>query len=283
MTLLLTPSTRHFHSQALCIERDYYPDGEMYLKIPPIPSESDIPLKLVHSLCSPIHDNLIFLKLALDHFTKSGHKIQLFITYLAYARQPLSIIESIVALIESPCLEKIELLEPHQSDIAPLFKIPTENVSNVPLFSDYIQQHYSSPVLVALDRGGKNRVEQLANHLQSPYICLLKSRDAQRSVSYSPLTREDCENIHHKDLILVDDMIDSGGTILKALDLLLPYSPRSINALAAHGVLSQGAGEHLQNSPLASIIITNSIFHPTLPSKFKIINIFDKINRLLCR
>lgn len=276
MTILLTPSTKHFFSpleHSHLIEKGYYPDGELYLTFPEFSAPSQGPIKLIHSLCPPIHDNLIFLKLALDHLSLANHKIHLYITYLAYARQPLSIVQSIANLIESSCLEKIDLLEPHQLDIAALFKTPTTSISNVPLFASYLQEHQSSPTLVALDKGGKNRVEQLAQHLQIPFICLSKTRDPERRVSYAPLTTENTQNIQGKDLVLVDDMIDSGGTILKALELLLSYSPRSTQVIATHGVLSQNAPERLQESPLNQIVITNSIFHSNLPSKFKVLDI----------
>ena len=220
---------------------------------------------VVQSTSYPANDNLMELLVALDALRRaSARRITAVIPYYGYARQdrksgprtPISA-KLVANLITKAGADRILTMDLHAGQIQGFFDIPTDNLFAAPVFVKDIEEKYNNKpvVIVSPDVGGVVRARAYARRINANLAIIDKRREKPGSSEVMNIIG-DVSN-HH--CILVDDIIDSGGTICNAAQALIDVGATSVDAYVTHGVLSGSAVSNISNSPLSSLVTTNSI------------------------
>ena len=220
---------------------------------------------VVQSTSYPANDNLMELLVALDALRRaSARRITAVIPYYGYARQdrksgprtPISA-KLVANLITKAGADRILTMDLHAGQIQGFFDIPTDNLFAAPVFVKDIEEKYNNKpvVIVSPDVGGVVRARAYARRINANLAIIDKRREKPGSSEVLNIIG-DVSN-HH--CIIVDDIIDSGGTICNAAQALIDVGAISVDAYVTHGVLSGSAVSNISNSPLSSLVTTNSI------------------------
>ncbi len=220
---------------------------------------------VVQSTSYPANDNLMELLVALDALRRaSARRITAVIPYYGYARQdrksgprtPISA-KLVANLITKAGADRILTMDLHAGQIQGFFDIPTDNLFALPVFIKDIQEKYKNKpvVIVSPDVGGVVRARAYARRINTNLAIIDKRREKPGSSEVMNIIG-DVSN-HH--CVIVDDIIDSGGTICNAAQALINVGAISVDAYVTHGVLSGSAVSNISNSPLSSLVTTNSI------------------------
>ena len=220
---------------------------------------------VVQSTSYPANDNLMELLVALDALRRaSARRITAVIPYYGYARQdrksgprtPISA-KLVANLITKAGADRILTMDLHAGQIQGFFDIPTDNLFAAPVFVKDIEEKYNNKpvVIVSPDVGGVVRARAYARRINANLAIIDKRREKPGSSEVMNIIG-DVSN-HH--CIIVDDIIDSGGTICNAAQALIDVGAISVDAYVTHGVLSGSAVSNISNSPLNSLVTTNSI------------------------
>jgi len=220
---------------------------------------------VVQSTSYPANDNLMELLVALDALRRaSARRITAVIPYYGYARQdrksgprtPISA-KLVANLITKAGADRILTMDLHAGQIQGFFDIPTDNLFAAPVFVKDIEERYNNKpvVIVSPDVGGVVRARAYARRINANLAIIDKRREKPGSSEVMNIIG-DVSN-HH--CIIVDDIIDSGGTICNAAQALIDVGAISVDAYVTHGVLSGSAVSNISNSPLSSLVTTNSI------------------------
>ena len=215
--------------------------------------------------CSPVNDNILELLLMIDAFKRaSAKRITAVIPYYGYARQdrkvqprvPISA-KLIADLITAVGTNRILTMDLHAAQIQGFFNIPVDNLYASPVLLDYVKKKYSSNdlVIVSPDAGGVERARAYAKKLQCSIAIIDKRREEANISQLMNVIGE----VEKKDTLILDDMIDTGGTIIQAADALIEKNARQVIAACTHAVLSGHAVEKVNNSVLKELIVTNTI------------------------
>ena len=215
--------------------------------------------------CSPVNDNILELLLMIDAFKRaSAKRITAVIPYYGYARQdrkvqprvPISA-KLIADLITAVGTNRILTMDLHAAQIQGFFNIPVDNLYASPVLLDYVKKKYSSKdlVIVSPDAGGVERARAYAKKLQCSIAIIDKRREEANISQLMNVIGE----VEKKDTLILDDMIDTGGTIIQAADALIEKNARQVIAACTHAVLSGHAVEEVNNSVLKELIVTNTI------------------------
>jgi len=240
-----------------------FSDGEVTVEISQNVRARDV--FVIQSTCAPTNENLMELIIMVDALKRaSAERISAVIPYFGYARQdrktggrtPISA-KLVANLITSAGADRVLALELHAGQIQGFFDIPVDNLNISPIFIPDIQKKFPGQelVIVSPDVGGVVRARALAKPLNAE-LAIIDKRREQAGVS------EVMNVIGHVDgkvCIMVDDIIDSGGTICNAAQALKEQGAKSVHAYGVHGVLSGGAVARIGASVLESMIITDSI------------------------
>ena len=220
---------------------------------------------VIQSTSSPTNDNLMELLVALDALKRgSANRITAVVPYYGYARQdrksgprtPISA-KLVANLITAAGAHRVVTLDLHAGQIQGFFDIPTDNLFAAPVFQADIKEKYGneSLVIVSPDVGGVVRARALAKSLDAD-LAIIDKRRERAGVSEVMNIIGDVSNRH---CILVDDIVDSGGTLCNAAEALIAAGGLSVSAYISHGVLSGGAVTRVKNSPLKELVTTDSI------------------------
>jgi ribose-phosphate pyrophosphokinase len=213
----------------------------------------------------PTNDHLMELLIMIDAFRRSSAKrITAVIPYFGYARQdrksgsrtPISA-KLVANLITEAGADRVMTMDLHAAQIQGFFDIPTDNLYAAPLLTRDIKEHYDlkNLMVVSPDVGGVARARSLAKRLD----CLLAIVDKRRDRPGESEVMNVIGDVTGKDCILIDDIIDSGGTLCNAAEALLKQGAKSVTAYITHGVLSGGAVARVSSSKLRELVITDSI------------------------
>ena len=240
-----------------------FTDGEIYVEINENIRGNSI--FIIQSISSPANDNLMELLLCIDALKRSSAKnITAVIPYFGYARQDRKVVPrtSISAklvsnLITKAGADRVVTVDLHAGQIQGFFDIPTDNLFAAPVFQADIKEKYGneSLVIVSPDVGGVVRARALAKSLDAD-LAIIDKRRERAGVSEVMNIIGDVSNRH---CILVDDIVDSGGTLCNAAEALMAAGGLSVSAYISHGVLSGGAVARVKNSPLKELVTTDSI------------------------
>ena len=220
---------------------------------------------VVQSTCYPANDNLMELLIMLDALRRgSARRITAVVPYFGYARQdrksgprtPISA-KLVANLITEAGANRVLTMDLHAGQIQGFFDIPVDNLFAAPLFSRDIRARYEgrSLMIVSPDVGGVIRARELAKRLTSD-LAIIDKRRERAGVSEVMHVIGD---VAGRDCILVDDIIDSGGTLCNAAAALLHNGARSASVYCTHGVLTGGAVARVTASPIEMMTITDSI------------------------
>ena len=220
---------------------------------------------VVQSTSYPANDNLMELLVSLDALRRaSARRITAVIPYYGYARQdrksgprtPISA-KLVANLITKAGADRVLTMDLHAGQIQGFFDIPTDNLFAAPVFIKDIQERYSGKpiVVVSPDVGGVVRARGIARRINANLAIIDKRREKPGSSEVMNIIGDVSD--HH--CILVDDIIDSGGTLCNAAQALTDVGALSVDAYVTHGVLSGSAVTRISNSPLNMLITTDSI------------------------
>jgi ribose-phosphate pyrophosphokinase len=240
-----------------------FADGEIYIEINENIRGNSV--FVVQSTSTPANDNLMELLLCIDALRRSSAKnITAVIPYFGYARQDrkvaprTSISAKVVSnLITNAGASRIVTVDLHAGQIQGFFDIPVDNLFTTPMFARYIKKKFKTKNLVCVspDVGGVQRTRGLATKIKADLAIIDKRRPAPGKSQVMNIIGD----IKGKNCIIVDDIIDSGGTIINAVEALKKAGAIDVYVFITHAVLSGEAAEKIKKSKIKKLIITDTI------------------------
>lgn len=242
----------------------YFADHEIFVEIEESVRGEDI--YAIQSTSYPANDNIMELMIIIDALKRSSAKrITAVIPYYGYARQDrmasgrTAISAKVVAdMISKVGADRVLTLDLHSVQIQGFFDIPLDNMFVAPVFVNDIKNKYGSKPLtiVSPDVGGVVRARAVAKRLNAPLAIIDKRRDG---IGISEVMNI-IGDVNKKDCIIIDDIVDSAGTLCNAAKALVESGANSVVAYVTHGVLSSSAVKNIDNSDLLNLVVTDSIF-----------------------
>ena len=240
-----------------------FADGEIYVEINENIRGNSV--FVVQSTSTPANDNLMELLLCIDALKRSSAKsVTAVIPYFGYARQDRKVVPrtSISAKVVSNLITKaganrIVTVDLHAGQIQGFFDMPVDNLFTTPLFARYIKKNIKSKNLtcVSPDAGGIERTRGLAKKINADLAIIDKRRPQAGKSQVMNVIGE----IKNKNCIIVDDIIDSGGTIVNAVEALIKKGAKDVHVFVTHAVLSGDAVNKIKKSKIKKLIITDTI------------------------
>ena len=258
-------------------ETKIFPDGESKITLRKIPKKSVI--LVVQSTYPPVDTNLLQALSIISQVRKISSRTFAIIPYMGYARQDKQFLSgevitmSVVAkMLQSAGAKKVIVVDIHSNTALNHFNIPTENISAVPELANYFKKlNLKNPLVVSPDVGGSSRSKKFASLLKTDFIVLKKHRDRKTGRVSIQTAKVDVQG---KDLILVDDIISTGGSIIKAAQFLKKQKCKRVFVACTHGLLVEGAEKKIRKAGVSRIISTNTI--PGNTSKVDVSGILAK-------
>ena len=240
-----------------------FADGEIYIEINENIRGNSV--FVIQSTSTPANDNLMELLLVIDALKRSSAKtITAVIPYFGYARQDrkvaprTSISAKVVAnLITNAGATRVVTVDLHAGQIQGFFDMPVDNLYTAPLFAKYIKKKLNKKKLICVspDVGGVARTRDLAKRIKADLAIIDKRRPAPGKSEVMNILG----NVRGKTCIIVDDIIDSGGTIINAVNALLKNGASEVYVFISHAVLSGDAAKKIKNSKIKKLVVTDTI------------------------
>ncbi len=241
-----------------------FPDGEVFVKV-----DEDVRGRdcfVVQSTCDPVNSNLMELLIYIDCLRRaSAKRITAVIPYFGYARQDrkdegrVPITAKLVAnLITAAGAHRVLCMDLHAAQIQGFFDIPVDHLSAVPVFNEYFQEirgEFGEVVVVSPDIGNVKLANAYANLLKADLAIVDKRRDSSTKVASKNLIGE----VRGRTVLMFDDMISTAGTVCEAAKLVMANGAKQVIAAATHPVLVGMAMQRLAESPIARIVVTDTI------------------------
>ena len=239
-----------------------FSDKEIYVRIEENVRGGDV--FVVQSTCFPGNTNLMELLIMIDALRRSSAKrITAVIPYYGYARQDrkneprVPITSKLIAdLVVTAGADRVLTVDLHAGQIQGFFNIPLDHLFAINVLIDYIkEQKLKDLIVISPDAGGVERARAYAKRLNSSLAIIDKRRDIPNEAKAMNIIGD----VKGKIAFIVDDMIDTAGTLIEATDALLGAGAREVHACCSHPVLSGPAGERIASSPIKTVITTNTI------------------------
>ena len=240
-----------------------FADGEIYIEVNENIRGNSV--FVIQSTSNPANDNLMELLLVVDALKRSSAKnITAVIPYFGYARQDrkvaprTSISAKVVAnLITNAGASRVVTVDLHAGQIQGFFDMPVDNLFTTPLFAKYNKKKLNNKKLICVspDVGGVQRTRALATRIKADLAIIDKRRPAPGKSQVMNIIGD----VKNKTCIIVDDIIDSGGTIINAVDALKKSGANEVYVFITHAVLSGDAAKKIKNSKIKKLIITDTI------------------------
>jgi ribose-phosphate pyrophosphokinase len=241
-----------------------FSDGETEVNIGEVVRGSDV--FVIQSTCTPVNDNLVELLIMVDALKRaSAGRITAVMPYFGYARQdrkakardPISA-KLVANLITVAGTDRVLTMDLHTPQLQGFFDIPVDHLLGVPILAKYFGEKFESCenfIAVSPDVGGVTRTRKFAQRLEIP-IAIIDKRRPKANVSEIMNVIGDIKN---RNVVLIDDLIDTGGTIVNSANALLDMGANEVYACCTHGVLSGQAIENINNSPIKELVMLNTI------------------------
>ena len=253
---------RKLKSPYIKTEKKVFPDGESKITINQIPKKSIV--VVVQSTYPPVDSNLLELLSIVSKVQKFSSKVYAVIPYMGYARQDREFLGGEIVtigvvgrLLKSAGVKKVLTVDIHSKLALKELKISSENVSAM----DVLVKHFKKlkmkePLVVSPDMGGQERAKKFANLLKTDFVALKKHRDRKTGKVNILSDKVDVKN---RDLVLVDDMISTGGSIVKATQFLKKQKCRRVFVACTHALLVNDAAKKIKKAGVSQIVSTNTI------------------------
>lgn len=240
-----------------------FSDGELFVEIEENVRGADV--FIVQPTCPPVNENLMELLIMIDAARRaSARRITAVIPYYGYARQdrktaprtPISA-KLVANLIVTAGARRVLTMDLHAGQIQGFFDIPVDHLYAMPVFLQYIKENFRGEeiVIVSPDAGGVERAREYAKRLNALMAIVDKRRPRPNESEVMNIIGE----VKDKIAIIVDDIVDTAGTICKAAQALMDRGAKEVYAIATHPVLSGNAVERIANSPIKKMIVSDTI------------------------
>jgi len=240
-----------------------FSDGEVFVQVNENVRGTDV--FIIQPTCPPVNDSLMELLIMIDAFKRSSaHRITAVLPYYGYARQDrkvqgrMPISAKLVAdLLEAAGVDRVLALDLHAGQIQGFFSVPVDHLFAGPVVMiDYLRKKdLKDAVIVAPDAGGVERARAIAKRLSAGLAIIDKRREGPNSAVAMHLIGD----VDGRDAVVIDDMIDTAGTLAQAVGAVQREGARRILACGVHPVLSGPAIERIKASPIEEVVVTNSI------------------------
>ena len=239
-----------------------FSDGEIQIEI-----DENVRAKevfVIQSTCPPVNENLVELLLMIDAFKRSSAAhITVVIPYYGYSRQdkkvaprvPISA-KLVADLLTVAGADRVITMDLHAGQIQGFFDIPVDNLFAAPVIIDYIKDNFNKDlVIVSPDAGGVERARAYAKRLNAGLAVVDKRRDAPNLAKATFIVGD----VVGKDVVILDDMVDTAGTLTEAAEAIMRNGANEVHAACAHPVLSGPAIERIEKSILKTVVVTDTI------------------------
>lgn len=239
-----------------------FSDGEIQIEI-----DENVRAKevfVIQSTCPPVNENLVELLLMIDAFKRSSAAhITVVIPYYGYSRQdkkvaprvPISA-KLVADLLTVAGADRVITMDLHAGQIQGFFDIPVDNLFAAPVIIDYIRDNFNKDlVIVSPDAGGVERARAYAKRLNAGLAVVDKRRDAPNLAKATFIVGD----VVGKDVVILDDMVDTAGTLTEAAEAIMRNGANEVHAACAHPVLSGPAIERIEKSILKTVVVTDTI------------------------
>lgn len=247
----------------------HFADGEIGVRVEETVRGKDV--YFIQATSNPVNDHLMEALIVIDALKRaSSHTINFVIPYYGYARQDRKnrgrepITAKLVAdLITAAGADRVITIDLHAAQIQGYFDIPLDHFAAGPILGEYFEEFVNESnkedyCVVSPDLGGVTRARKLADILDLPIAIIEKNRPRPNESEVLNIIGE----VNGKNCIIIDDIIDTAGTITNAADSLVEFGAKDVYICATHGVLSRNAVERIENSKVKACIITDTIFQP---------------------
>jgi len=263
-----------------------FSDGEINIQIAQSVRGKDV--FIIQPTSAPANSNLMELLIMTDALKRSSAKsITAVVPYYGYARQdrkaaprvPISA-KLVANLMESAGITRVVTVDLHASQIQGFFDIPVDNLYGAILFMDYIKsKKFANPVIASPDIGGVARARYFASKLGLEMVIVDKRREKANESEVMNVIG----NVEGKDVILIDDMIDTAGTMVKGASALKKLGASSVMACCTHPVLSGPAFDRIENGDLDELVVANTIPISRESSKIKVLSTATMLGEVIRR
>ena len=247
---------------------------------------------IVQSTCSPVNDNLIELLLMTDALKRADAlSVTAIIPYFGYSRQdrkakprqPISA-KVVANMITTAGVDRVMSMDLHTGQLEGFFDIPTVHLNSKPVFLEHLLKHYGDKdlVFVSPDAGSMSRVARMVKSLTYPVAMIDKRRAGPNQIKSMDLVGD----VKGKTAIILDDIVDTGGTLLKSAQLIKEKGARDVIGYVTHGIFSGSAKENLlgKDSPFTKIYVSNTIPYLDRPNdKLEILDMSYVFARVIKR
>ena len=263
-----------------------FSDGEISVQISESVRGKDV--YIIQPTSAPANANLMELLIMVDAFKRSSaNSITAIVPYYGYARQDrkaaprVPITAKLVAnLMEVSGITRMVTVDLHASQIQGFFDIPVDNLYGSILFIDYIKaKHFKNPVIASPDVGGVARARYFAKKLGLDMVIVDKRREKANESEVMNIIGD----VDGKDVIIIDDMIDTAGTMVKAAEALKGLGANSVMACCTHPVLSGPAYDRINNGALDELIVANTIPLRESSPKIKVLSTAPMLGEVIRR
>ena len=266
-----------------------FSDGEIQIEIDENVRSRDV--FVIQSTCSPVNENLVELLLMLDALKRaSAARITAVIPYYGYARQdkkvaprvPISA-KLVADMLTIAGASRIITLDLHAGQIQGFFDIPVDNLFAAPVLIEHIRNNFNNDlVIVSPDAGGVERARAFAKRLNAGLAIVDKRRDSPNEAKAMAVVGD----VAGKVVVILDDMVDTAGTLVEAAGAIMKNGAREVYAVCAHPVLSGPSIERIENSPLKALVVTDTIplrENARSCKKIKVLSISELIGEAIIR
>lgn len=239
-----------------------FSDGEIQIEIDENVRSKDV--YVIQSTCSPVNDHLVELLLMIDAFKRSSaQRVTAVVPYFGYARQdkkvaprvPISA-KLVADMLAVAGANRVITMDLHAGQIQGFFDIPVDNIFAAPLLIEHIRDKLNGGlVIVSPDAGGVERARAFAKRLDADLAIIDKRRSAPNQAKAMAVIGD----VNDKVTVILDDMVDTAGTLTEAVHALKEEGAREIHACCAHAVLSGPAIERIKDSEMKSMVVTDTI------------------------
>jgi ribose-phosphate pyrophosphokinase len=264
---LAEETAKLLRAKQIKVDHRLFPDGESYFKL--TGDEVAHSAFVFQSTYPPQDSHLLQLVLMASKLTDDGVRVVAVVPYLAYARQHRTFLlgevvslRAVARMMESAGIKRVITIDIHNVEGLGFFDVPAHSLSAIPLLTDYLLANASvgRPFVLAPDAGASVRAEAMATKMGCDFAALQKSRD--RVTGETSVTVPSGIDVKGKDVVIVDDLISTGGTIAKAGKVAKESGARTVLAACTHALLAEGAMQRMKEAGIREVVATDTVPSP---------------------